>query len=125
MEIGQQRKMQTAVLGISLMAPGAIHRNAEELGAVLAELGEDFIVERQLIAADRTPIGRVEGKDYRLTREVAERQVLIRRDPEGEVGGGRSGRQDMRHFFVSRAVCEQARLSQCRRNLEREPVPLP
>jgi hypothetical protein len=101
MEISQQRKMQMAVLGISLMAPGTIHRNAEELGAVFAELGEDFIVKRELIATDRAPIGRVEGKDYRLTREVAERQVLIRRDPEGEVRGGGSGGQDNETFFSS------------------------
>ena len=59
------------------MAPGTIHRNTEELGAVLFELGQNLVAERHLIAADRTPIGRVEGKDYRLTREVAERQVLI------------------------------------------------
>jgi hypothetical protein len=92
---------------------------------VLFELGQNLVVERHLIAADRTPIGRVEGKDYRLTREVAERQVSIRHDPEGEVGGGGSGGQDMRHFFRLTCVCEQARLLRCRRNLGRDPVPLP
>src|SRR4029079_10529305 len=57
MEICKQREMQAAGPGEGLMAPGAVHRDAEQLRAVLVELGQNLVVERHLIAADRAPIG--------------------------------------------------------------------
>src|SRR5437016_5907413 len=44
LEIGQQREMQVARLCECLMAPCAINRNPQQLGAMLVKLRKDFIV---------------------------------------------------------------------------------
>jgi hypothetical protein len=90
-EVGEQREMKTAVLGEGLMTPGPVHRNAEELGAVLAELRQDFVVQRHLIAADRAPICGIESQDHRPTLQIAERQPLVGGDTELEIRSDRSG----------------------------------
>jgi hypothetical protein len=38
-------------------------RDAEQRGLVFLKLRTDLVVERHLVAADRTPIGRVESED--------------------------------------------------------------
>jgi hypothetical protein len=50
------------------MAPVvAIDRDPKKLGPVIVKLGQDLVVERHLIAADRTPIGGIEGKNDHLS----------------------------------------------------------
>ena len=38
------------------MAPDAVHRNAEDLGIKQRELRKQFVVERELVAADGAPV---------------------------------------------------------------------
>src|SRR5258707_2280747 len=96
-EVRQQRKMQVAVFGEGLVAPSAVYRNSQELSAMFAELGKDFIVKRHLVAADRAPIRRIESKDDRPSLQIAEREPLIGRDPQLEIGSGCAGGLNLRH----------------------------
>ena len=61
LEVGGQRKVQMALSGKGFVASDAVHRDADELRPVLLELRADFVIERHLVAADRTPVGGVEG----------------------------------------------------------------
>ena len=48
------------------MAPGAVDGDPQQVGATAApELGQDLVVQGHLVAADRTPVGRIEGQNYR------------------------------------------------------------
>src|SRR3954470_3506518 len=100
MEVRQQRKVQVAMLGEGLVAPGSVYGEAQELGPVLAKLGKDLVVERHLVAADRTPVGRVEGQDDRSAPQIAEGEPLVGRYPQLEVGSDGSSAQDLRHLAL-------------------------
>jgi len=89
--------MQVAVLGEGLVAPRAVHRNSQQLSAMFAELGNDFIVKRHLVAADRAPVRRIESKDDLPSLQIAEREPLIGRDPQLEIGSGCAGGQNLGH----------------------------
>jgi hypothetical protein len=77
MKVGEQWKTQPARLNIGFMAPHSVDCDAQQLRAVLAEFGQHPVVERKLLAADRTPVRRIEGKDHRPALQFAERQILI------------------------------------------------
>src|SRR5947208_291304 len=96
LEVREQGKVQLALVGERPVAPGAIHRDAEELGAVARELGEDLVVQRHLIAADGTPVRGIKRQDDRLAAVVAQRDGLIRRAVEREVGCLSPGRKRTR-----------------------------
>ena len=98
MEVRQQWKMQVAILGEGLVTPRAVYRNAQELSAMFAELGKDFVVEHHLVAADRTPVRRIESEDDRPSLQIAKGKPLVRRDPQLEVGSDCPGGKDLRHF---------------------------
>src|ERR1700730_10092365 len=66
-KVGKQRKMQVTVVCECRMAPVAIARDPKKLVPVIVKLGQDLVVERHLIAADRTPIGGIEGKNDHLS----------------------------------------------------------
>jgi hypothetical protein len=68
------------------MAPYAIYRDAEQLGAELVKFRQDFVVQCHLIAADRAPIGGIKREDYRLALEFRERDRLVRCCTEAELG---------------------------------------
>src|SRR6267142_1752014 len=89
--------MQLAIVRERLMTPGAVDRDAKKLRAVPAELGQDVVVEAHLVAADRTPVGRVEGKDHAPAGQLVERQRLIRRDVQGKAGSAYSFGEDVGH----------------------------
>ena len=95
MEVRQQRKVQVAMLGEGLVAPGPVHRNAQELSPMLVELWEHLVVERHLVAADWTPIRGIEGQDDRFALQIAEREPLVGGDPQLEVGRRRSFGKDL------------------------------
>jgi hypothetical protein len=82
MKIRQKREVNVIVLCVSLMTPRPIHRNTEDLGAIFLKLRADLVVERDLVAANRAPIGRVEGEYHPATSQFAERQILIRRNAQ-------------------------------------------
>jgi hypothetical protein len=56
--------MQVAVAGKGRMAPDPVGRNTQQFRIVLAELREDLVVERHLIATNRA-VGGIERRDYR------------------------------------------------------------
>jgi hypothetical protein len=57
--------------------------------------GQRLVVERHLIAADRTPVGRIEGDDHRLAGEVAEAQALIGGHVQREIRSLGAGTQKL------------------------------
>jgi hypothetical protein len=108
-KIGKQREMQVTVPCECRMAPVAIDRDPKKLGPVIAKLGKDLVVwlnsrltglievERHLIAADRTPIGRIEGKNDHLVRKITQRKHLVGRHVEVKSRGTSAGRKNLSH----------------------------
>src|SRR5207245_734567 len=90
LEVRQQREVQLAVPGERRVAPDSIDGDTEELGAEARELFTDLVVKRHLVAADGAPIGRIEGQDHRPPAELRQRDLLVRRARQREVGSGRS-----------------------------------
>src|SRR2546430_16262816 len=78
LEVREQGKMQLPVARECGMAPDAIYGDAEELGAVALELGQDLVVERHLVPADRAPVSRIERQDDGLAAVVTQRGGPIR-----------------------------------------------
>ena len=56
--------------------------------AVALELGQHLVVERQLVAADGAPVGRIEDEDHRLAAQTAQRHALAVRGGQIEFGRG-------------------------------------
>src|SRR5579864_5823509 len=77
LKIGEKRKLQVAVVGESFVGPHTVDRDAEKFGVEFRELGKNFIVEGHLIAADRAPVGGIEGENYRAAAEFAKSEALI------------------------------------------------
>jgi hypothetical protein len=73
------------------VTPLAIDRDPEELGVEFLDLGENLVVESHLVAADRTPVGGIEGEDDRPPAKVGEGDGLVRGRVEGEVGSRYTG----------------------------------
>src|SRR6266446_2378363 len=96
LEVREQGEMQFALAGERSVAPGAIHRDAEQLGAVALELGQDLVVQRHLIAADRTPVRGIERQNHGLAAVVPQRDGLIRGALECELGCPTPGRKRTR-----------------------------
>src|SRR5208282_149959 len=78
------------------MAPGAIDRDADDCRLEFVKLGENFIIERHLITAHRTPVGRVERQYQRSAAEVAQRNELVRCTVQRKIRGRSAGRE----YFV-------------------------
>ena len=78
-------------LGERLVAPDAVHRDAEHRSVVALELRREFLVEHHLVRADRAPVGRVEGQDHRLTAKVGELELLFWSGGKPEVWCLRAG----------------------------------
>ena len=86
--------MQLALARERGVTPHAIDRDPHQLGAVVVELGEHFVEERQLIAADGTPVGGIEGENHRTAAQLGERERLVRRGVQREVRRGGPRWQD-------------------------------
>src|SRR5436190_479980 len=56
LEIRKQREMQMTVLGKCFMTPGAVHGNTQKRRAMALKVGENLVVECELVAANGTPI---------------------------------------------------------------------
>jgi hypothetical protein len=93
--------MQVPVLGIGVVTPHAINRDSKKLRAVLAEVRQQLVVERELIPADGTPVGRVEGNDDWLAAKVAKRELLIGRNGQREIRRSNTGGQYRSHLLTS------------------------
>ena len=77
--------MQIAVFREGKVGPDPVHRDTQKLRVELLELGEQFLVQGQLIRADRAKVLRVEGEDDRLTPEIGERHALVGRARKREL----------------------------------------
>jgi len=90
LEIREQRKMKSPITGEGGMAPCPVHGDPEQRRAVLVKLGEDLVVKAHLITTYRAPVGRIERQDHRATPKVRQRETLVRRALEAEVGRHRT-----------------------------------
>src|ERR1035438_9394044 len=68
------------------MAPDAINRDADQLRIKSVKLRQELIVESHLVPAHRAPIGRVERQDDWLAAKITQRDTLIGRAMQREVG---------------------------------------
>src|SRR5688500_607906 len=75
LEIGEQGKMDLARLGEGAMAPHAVHGHAKHLRAELLELTRQLAVDGHLVAADRAPVGGVEGQDHGPAAQLRKREA--------------------------------------------------
>src|SRR5215217_7419238 len=75
-EVREQRDLGVEVLLESLVAEGAVDRDAEQSRAPLLELREYLLVDAQLVGADRAEVGRVEDQYHRPPAEVGERDLV-------------------------------------------------
>jgi hypothetical protein len=87
LKISEERKVQFSFPAKGCVAPGTVHRNAEEFGPQFMKLREDFIIERYLVATDRTPICGIKDKDDRLPEKFAQANGLVRSAFKGKIGG--------------------------------------
>src|SRR5204863_2459007 len=76
LEVCQQREAQLPILGEGRMAPDAVDGDAQDVGAVSVELGEQLVVDGELVAAYGTPVGRIESEDDPATSEVSQRDCM-------------------------------------------------
>src|SRR5437016_14676960 len=90
--------MQMLMPDESRVAPGAIHGNPQQLGLVSLELRKHLVVKSHLISAYGAPVRRIEGKDYRLATQFAEREHLIRCNVESKIWSLGTSRKYFSHF---------------------------
>jgi hypothetical protein len=93
-EIGQKREAQPVLPGLSRMTPRAVHRDAQDFGLKFLKLIQHFVVERHLITAHRTPVGRVKREHHRAAAELPQRYRLVRCASQCELGSRRADRQE-------------------------------
>jgi hypothetical protein len=86
--------VQVILFRESRVTPRAIHRYAQEVRPKLLKFIQYFIIERHLIAADRTPVCRVKRQHDRSSAEFAQRHRLVGRATQCELGRLGSGSQD-------------------------------
>src|ERR1700681_2728399 len=89
----------------SRMTPDSIHRDPHDLGGVLVKLGKNLVIECHLIAAHRTPIGRVEHEDDWSSAELAQAEYLVGRRVQSEVGSRSAGGEKFGDMFGGGWLC--------------------
>ena len=90
-EVGRQGDIEIAMLTICGVAVWAVNGNADEAGIEPLKFGKDFVIERELIAADGAPIGRIKSQDDGLTVEIGEAQEFSRLVGEDEIRSDGAG----------------------------------
>jgi hypothetical protein len=85
--------VQFAITAERGVAPGTVHRDANQFRAEAFELRENFVVERHLIAANGAPIGRIKGEHDGLATKLAQLHRLIGSAVKTEVRRRCTGRQ--------------------------------
>src|SRR5258708_3446687 len=94
LEVREKRELEPAVLLEREVAPDAVDRDPEQLGAELPEFRQDLVIERHLVAADGAPVRRIKREDDGAPEELAERDLLIGRAVQAELRSARAGGQD-------------------------------
>src|SRR4051812_6170177 len=87
--------MQLAVVCIGRVAPDAIDRDSQQLGIVALEFFKNFVVEGKLIAADGTPVGRIERQDDGAATKFGQSDFLVGRAVQLKRWSGGSRRQSV------------------------------
>ena len=100
LKIGKQWKMKVEMLGKSIVTPDTINGNPKDLRPIFFKFREGFIIERHLISADWAPVGGIKGNDHGLASEIAEREPLIRRNWQRELGSLRSADGAVWSFYL-------------------------
>src|SRR2546430_11084779 len=85
LEVRQEREMKPALLREREVAPHPVDRDAKQLGPVALKLRKDLVVQHHLVAAHRTPVGRIEREYHRPAAEVPQRDRLVRGAVQREV----------------------------------------
>src|SRR6187551_464989 len=75
-EVREERDRQPLVLLKGLVAERAVDGDADQPRALPLELGQDLLVDAQLVGADRAEVGRIEDEHDRLAAEVRERDPV-------------------------------------------------
>src|SRR5205807_6958218 len=92
-EVGEERKVQVAILRKRQMTPDSVDGDSEEFRFEFPELRHQLRIQSQLVAADGAPIRGIETKHDGPAEKIPERDMLIRRRFEGEVWGLGAGLQ--------------------------------
>src|SRR4051794_32459124 len=79
--------MQLVLASVGCVAPGAVHRDANDLGLVVLKFGQDLVVERHLVAAHRAPVGGVKSEHDRAASQFTQRKRLVRGYVKVEIRG--------------------------------------
>src|ERR1700730_6388286 len=105
LEIGEKWKAELPVFREGDVAPGTIDGYAEKLGPEALELGQHLLVERHLVAADRAPVGRVEGENDGPPPEVLEADRLIGGRVQREIRSLRARLKRFHPLLLRLSVC--------------------
>src|SRR5262249_5622961 len=109
------------------VTPHAVHGDAEQFRIVLLKLGQQLVVERDLVTAHRTPVGRIETEDQPVAAELVQRHRLIWGRVEREVWCFRA-RPQCRHTCLPtdwlRALSDSSHLSPARATVVDARIPL-
>jgi len=76
-EVGQQREVELALARQCGVAPRTVDRDRQQLRVEAGELVQQFVVQGQLVAAYRTPVGGIEREDYVAAAELFQRHALV------------------------------------------------
>ena len=90
LEVGKQGEVEVPGRRVGRVTPRAVDRDPDERGAEPLELGQCLVVEGQLVAAHRAPIGRIERHHQVAAPEVGQLRLRIRRHGKFEGRGARS-----------------------------------
>src|SRR4029077_13884131 len=73
LEIRQQREVKATVFLVSQMAPDAVDGNRYQRRVQILELLTQLVIQRQLVPADRTPVGRVKHQNNIAALKLGQR----------------------------------------------------
>src|SRR5690606_29572320 len=96
LEVREQWEVQVSVVSERGMTPAAVYRNADELCSMTAYVTEYFVIQRHLVTADRTPVGRVECEDHGTAAPRTVAEMSVRRRTQDEIRSGVAGLQQGR-----------------------------
>ena len=93
LEIRKQGEVQLAIGGEGRVAPNPVDGDTEKPCVEARELRAKLVVKRHLVAADGTPIRRVERQDHRPPAQLGQADRPVGGRGQRELGGDRSRRE--------------------------------
>src|SRR3954452_204423 len=86
LEVGEQLRVDAELLLEGLVGEAAVDADPDHGHALGLDLRLDLLVDRELVAADRAEVERVEDQEDLLAAEVGERNLLAVLIAESEIG---------------------------------------